>query len=412
MSTKSRMLEQLMASPRDFSLPQAFYVDPDFYQVDLEEIFYREWLFAGHDCEITLSGSYFTLQIGAYPVVVVRGKDGSIQAFHNVCRHRGSRVCKTSHGRSAKLVCPYHQWTYELDGKLLFAKDAGADFDKKNYGLKPVHCQSVGGYIFICVAEEPEDFSAVRAHIEPYLAPHRLSEAKVAFESTIVEKGNWKLVWENNRECYHCSGSHPELCMTFSDTPTIVDVDGAGRNPTIQAHWQHCEALGLPSAFRLSENGQYRTTRVPLLNDAISYTMTGKPAVTRPLIDIAAQNIGSMLLYHYPTTWNHVLSDHALSFRVLPLGPMETMVTTKWMVHKDAVEGVDYTLEELTKVWTATNDQDRQIVEENQRGILSPAYQPGPYNQIHESGPIQFVEWYRDSLTQKIGPAKPLTRVA
>ncbi len=403
MNMKSRMLEQLRTAPRDFSLPQAFYTDQAYYQVDLEEIFYREWLFIGHDCEIPAPGNYFTVQVGAYPVIIVRGKDARIQAFHNVCRHRGSRVCKAEKGKSAKLVCPYHQWTYELDGKLLFARDMGTSFDKANYGLKPVRCETVGGYIFISLADEPADFASVRSHVEAYLAPHNLANAKIAFESTIVEKGNWKLVWENNRECYHCVGSHPELCKTYPDTPTVTGVDGVNDNPTLLAHWQRCEAAGLPSSFRISEDGQYRTARMPLIKDATSYTMTGKAAVAKPLTDIGEANIGSLLLFHYPTTWNHVLSDHAISFRVLPLSPTETQVTTKWLVNKDAVENVDYTIEDLTKVWVATNDQDRRIVEENQLGICSPSYEPGPYNHLHEGGLIQFLDWYRSRIGQQVG---------
>ena len=109
-----------------------------------------------------------------------------------------------------------------------------------------------------------------------------------------------------------------------------------------------------------------------------------------------------MLLFHYPTTWNHVLGDHAISFRVLPIGPMETQLTTKWLVHRDAVEGVDYDLKTLTEVWLATNDQDRRIVEENQVGIRSPAYEPGPYSPVHEGGVSQFVDWYARTIEPRL----------
>ncbi|WP_368855922.1 SRPBCC family protein, partial [Escherichia coli] len=91
----------------------------------------------------------------------------------------------------------------------------------------------------------------------------------------IVEKGNWKLVWENNRECYHCVANHPELCKTFPEAPSVSGVQGAADDPEIAAHWQRCEAAGLPSIFRMSDDGQYRATRVPLLRDAESYTMSG-----------------------------------------------------------------------------------------------------------------------------------------
>ena len=395
MDIRNEMLRRLRNRRDGYSLEQAFYTDPDYYRVDLELIWYRDWLFAAHDCEIPKPGNYVTLQVGDYPVVIVRDRQGQVRAFHNSCRHRGSRVCASERGASARLVCPYHQWTYDLDGKLLFARQMGPDFDPTKFSLKPVACETVGGYIFICLADEPADFSTFRSTVGPFFMPHHLSEAKVAFESTIVENGNWKLVWENNRECYHCAGNHPELCKTFPEAPTVTGVQGAEGDPEIVAHWQRCEAAGLPSRFTIADSGQYRTTRVPLLRDAVSYTMTGRRAVRKNLSDdVSTDRIGSLLLYHYPTTWNHILGDHAVTFRVLPISATETAVTTKWLVHKDAVEGVDYDLAELTHVWTETNDQDRRIVEENAFGIRSPAYEPGPYSLDHEGGVVQFVEWY------------------
>jgi Rieske 2Fe-2S family protein len=109
-------------------------------------------------------------------------------------------------------------------------------------------------------------------------------------------------------------------------------------------------------------------------------------------------------MYHYPNTWNHFLADHAITFRVLPVSPTETEVTTTWLVHRGAVEGVDYDLTTLTEVWIATNDEDRQVVEENQKGILSPAYEPGPYSTIQEEGVIQFVDWYCGMLGDRLAP--------
>lgn len=408
MDARHEMLKLIRSRRDGFSLEQPFYTDPDFFKLDMELIWYRDWLFVGHDCEIAKPGSFFTVQIGAYPIVLVRDRENRIRAFHNSCRHRGSRVCTADKGISARLVCPYHQWTYDLDGKLLFARQMAEGFDRNDYGLKPVACESAGGYIFVCLAEQPADFAPFRQMMEPYFLPHHLAEAKVAFESTIVEKGNWKLVWENNRECYHCAGNHPELCKTFPEAPIATGVNGAESDPEMLAHWVKCEAAGLPSRFVIDTTGQYRATRAPLLRDSVSYTMTGKPAVARKLSDsVNADRIGSLLLYHYPTTWNHVLGDHAITFRVLPISPDETAVTTKWLVHKDAVEGVDYDLAELTHVWTETNDQDRRIVEENAFGIKSPAYEPGPYSEEHEGGVTQFVEWYANFIEPRLAEGEP-----
>ncbi|ARY02791.1 aromatic ring-hydroxylating oxygenase subunit alpha [Brucella melitensis] len=415
MDVRNEMLELLTGRDPNFSLEQKFYTDPDYYKLDLENIFYKDWLFVGHDCELPKTGSYMTVQIGAYPVIIVRDAQGGIRAFHNSCRHRGSRICSAEKGTAAKLVCPYHQWTYELDGRLLFARQVGPDFKPADYGLKPVHCETVAGYIYICVAEEAPDFAAFRNLVEPYLAPHNIKDAKVTFESSIIEKGNWKLVWENNRDCYHCAANHPELCRTYPEAPTATGVQGVMEDPEINQLWKSCASIGLPARFNISEDGRYRITRIPLLRDAVSYTMSGKAAVKKSLSDKVAgsTNIGAMLLFNYPSTWNHLMADHAISFRVLPISAEETLVTTKWLVHKDAVEGVDYDLDELTHVWIQPNDQDRKIVEENAVGIHSPAYQPGPYSVEHEGGVMQFLEWYTNTMTPRLrGEAAKLSRVA
>lgn len=415
MDVRNEMLGLLTGRDPNFSLEQKFYTDPEYHKLDLENIFYKDWLFVGHDCELPKTGSYMTVQIGAYPVVIVRDAQGGIRAFHNSCRHRGSRICAAEKGTAAKLVCPYHQWTYELDGRLLFARQVGPDFKPAEYGLKPVHCETVAGYIYVCVADEAPDFGAFRNLVEPFLAPHNIKDAKVAFESSIIEKGNWKLVWENNRECYHCAANHPELCRTYPEAPSATGVQGVMEDPEINQLWKNCASVGLPAEFNMSEDGRYRITRIPLLRDAVSYTMSGKAAVKKPLSDQVAgnTNIGAMLLFNYPSTWNHLMADHAISFRVLPISAEETLVTTKWLVHKDAVEGVDYDLDELTHVWIQTNDQDRQIVEENAVGIRSPAYQPGPYSVEHEGGVMQFLEWYTNTITPRLrGEAAKLSRVA
>ncbi len=395
-----RIAELLQRQRSGWSLDQPFYVDDDVYALDLERIWYRSWLFAAHDCEIPRAGDYVRYDIGRYSVVIVRGANGEIRAFHNTCRHRGSQICAAERGNAAKLVCPYHQWTYELDGRLLYARDMGADFDAKAFGLKPVHVGRVAGYVFVCVADETPDFAAFRAVAEPYLAPHRLDDAKVARQTTIVERGNWKLTMENNRECYHCSAGHPELCRTFPDTPTYVAVEAMERDPAILDHRRRCEAAGLPSRYAIAEDGTWRVMRMPLEREAESFTMDGRPAVRGlRLGGVTAPLIGSMLMFHFPSTWNHVLGDHATTFRVRPLGVDATEVTTKWLVPKDAVEGRDYDLQTLTHVWTMTNEQDRVLVERNHAGVASPAYEPGPYSTLHEAGVIQFVDWYRAALS-------------
>jgi glycine betaine catabolism A len=400
---REEMLNRLRRRNRVTALERDFYTNPEDYRLDLDMIWYRDWLFVGHDCEVLNPGNYLTVQVGEYPIVVVRDREGGVRAFHNSCRHRGSRICSAEHGNSPRLVCPYHQWTYSLDGRLLSARDMGNSFDKSQYGLKPVHCAAVGGYIWVCLARVAPDFEPVRQMLQPYFLPHKLHETKVAFEYTMVENANWKLVWENNRECYHCAANHPELTRTFPEDPTITGADGAAGDPRIAAKWQHWESIGLPSKFRISANGQYRVTRYPLNEGATSFTMDGKPAVSRPLsAAIGEPDVGSLLLFHFPTTWNHIMADHATTFRMLPLSPTTTQLTTKWLVHKDAVEGIDYDLKRLTEVWMATNDSDRRVCQENQIGVNSPAYEPAPYSPVHEDGVSQFVDWYCTHLEERL----------
>ena len=388
-----------------YSLERPFYTDPEIYQQDLDQIFYREWLFAIPAAQLTKTGAFARLQIGAYNVILVKGADGEIRGFHNSCRHRGSVLCHNNSGQVAKLVCPYHQWTYELDGRLLWARDMGPDFDASKHNLRAIHVRDLCGLIYICLADEAPDFEPFAQLARPYLEVHDLHRAKVAYSSSIVENGNWKLVWENNRECYHCGGSHPALCRSFPLDPEVggVTADG-GASPRLQAHFDRCEAAGAPAQFALAGQGQYRLARMPLQEGAVSYTMDGKPAVKRQLGRVGVPDAGSLLVFHYPTTWNHFLPDHSLTFRVTPISPTQTEVTTWWLVDRDAVEGVDYDMKRLTEVWIATNDEDREIVEWNQQGINSPAYTPGPYSPEQESGVIQFVDWYANHMERALGP--------
>jgi Rieske 2Fe-2S family protein len=323
-------------------------------------------------------------------------------------------VCDQLHGSAKRFVCPYHQWSYDPDGRLVRARAMDEQgFDASQYGLKPAHAESVGGYIFVSVAENPPDFSKVREMVAPYFAPFDVPNAKVAFESTIIEEGNWKLVLENNRECYHCAGSHPELCRTFPEAPSFMRTTNTQGEGVIEQFWKAREAEGLPSRFRIADNGQYRVSRIPLMDNGRSFTMNGKPAVSKLVGHVPHGDLGTLMFFHFPSTWNHFLGDMVISFRVLPISAKRTEVTTRWLVNGDAVEGVDYDLKKLTEVWVATNDQDRSLVERNQRGIESPAYEPGPYSLDYEDGVIQFVDWYTGTMTARLaGGAGHLKSVA
>ncbi len=403
----------LQTRERTFSLPQPFYNDARLFAIDMQEVFEKEWLFAGMTCEIPTKGNFMTLDIGDNPVVIVRGGEGTIHAFHNVCRHRGSRLCVKDKGKVAKLVCPYHQWTYELDGRLLFAgSDMGTDFNLDQFGLKPVSICTAGGFIFINLSDNPPPMDDFLETLEHYLEPYQMDNVKVATESSIVEQANWKLVIENNRECYHCNGAHPELLNSLQEFDDTEDPRATPAYKELvackQADWDEEKV-----PYQLKRFGKRnRLTRTPLLDGIVSMTMDGKPGCKKLMGRLKSPDMGSLRILHLPNSWNHFMGDHAVVFRVLPLGPQQTVVTTKWLVHKDAVEGVDYDPEQLRRVWDATNDQDRQLAEENQRGINSKAYQPGPYSETYEFGVIDFVDWYANRVLENLGYEAPTLHLA
>ena len=183
-----------------FSLPQAFYVDEEVFRADLEAVFESDWIFACNACEIRNSGDYLTLEIGATSLIVLRDRAGEVRALHNTCRHRGSRICNAEKGRASRLVCPYHQWVYELDGRLRNARQMPKGFDTAGYNLKPAHVEVICGLVYVSIADDPPSLARYREAVTPFIAPHQPERTKGAFASTIVEEANWKLVIENNRE--------------------------------------------------------------------------------------------------------------------------------------------------------------------------------------------------------------------
>lgn len=250
------LARRLAARTPGHALERAFYTDPAIYAADLQAIWYRDWLFAIPACELAGPGAWVTHQVGDYRIILLRGQDGVIRAFHNTCRHRGSILCKGASGQAPRLVCPYHQWIYDLDGRLLRARDMGEDFDPAAHGLRPVQCRTLAGLVYICLAEQAPDFDAFADLARPYLAVHDLDNARIAHSSTIIERGNWKLVWENNRECYHCRANHPALCRTFSDDPVVTGIEEGVTPPRLMAHFDRLEAAGLPARFHLAASGQ------------------------------------------------------------------------------------------------------------------------------------------------------------
>ncbi|MGF7163266.1 Rieske 2Fe-2S family protein [Rhodoligotrophos appendicifer] len=401
-----------------YSLEAPFYLSEALFKLDMDAIFARHWLHVGVEADVPQPGDFCTLEIGSYSIVIVRGLDGEARAFHNVCRHRGARVISAEKGSATKLVCPYHSWAYDLTGGLAFAEHMAPDIDRDCLGLKRVHLRTVGGLIFVCLAEfPPDDFDEMALTVEPYFGPHDLKNCKLAYQVDIIEDGNWKAVMENNRECYHCSG-HPELMRTFFQFFGHSESDV---KPRQQRYYErYCrirgemsdiwDSLGLPSTLveLLDDRATaFRLERMALDNAGESYTSDTRIACQRLLGDIGQPRLGALSLHTQPNSWNHVVSDHAVISFILPLSAEKTLLRTKWLVHKDAVEGRDYDVDRLTEVWRKTNEQDAGFVALISQGVRSPAYEPGPYSP-NENQLEKFLTWYIDRLKSHLGIIQPM----
>ena len=381
----------LMATRRPgHTLPQAFYRDPDIFEFDLRELHGRAWLMLGFEVEIPDPGSYMAVTIGRTPIIVLRGQDGALRGFFNSCRHRGAQIIPDGCGRTARLMCPYHQWIYDETGMLRGAGRMPRDFDRSAHGLIPIHVRTVAGTIYVCMAEEAPDFEDFHDHLAAMLEPHDLLNAKIAATATLIERGNWKLVMENARECYHCSARHPQLATSFP-TDARANFESAGQ-ADLARFVAEMEALGLRCGP--AEGAWWQASRFALRTGNVSMSIDGGPCVKKPMCTVNGGDVGSLRWALEPHSFTHALGDFVFSFSAIPLAPEETLVVAKWLVHKDAQEGVDYDEAGLIQVWNETNYQDRELVETNQRGVNSIGYVPGPYSLSSESLALRFTDWY------------------
>jgi Rieske 2Fe-2S family protein len=398
------------------SLEAPFYTGRDVFDLDMAAVFGTHWLFVAAEAEVPEPGDFVTVTVGASSVIVVRDDDEQVRAFHNVCRHRGSQILDACRGSVGNLVCPYHGWTYNVDGRLLHADNQPASLDRSRFGLQSVHVRTIGGLVFICLgAEPPADIDEVAARVEPYLAPYELGRTKVAHQVDIVEDGNWKLVMENNRECYHCAG-HPELTSAYFPLHgyTADDVP-----PRLRRVWERYAAAGadlhaacVRQGFPLdgmreldTRSTGFMISHAPLDGAGKSYTAGGGSVCAKRLGTLTTDRFGDLHVHFQPNSWFHLLADHAVAFTALPLAPDRTLLRSTWLVHADATEGVDYDVPTLTAIWSATNAQDSAFVARTQRGVRDPGYRPGPYSTV-EGDVDAFVSWYISRLGAHLAPGR------
>jgi Rieske 2Fe-2S family protein len=362
---------------KGYTLPRDLYVSDEAFAFDTQVMLKSVWLYACTVAHVKNPGDYFVFELADNSIVIVRGRDNEVRAFWNSCRHRGAKICLEQRGRAPRLMCPYHQWTYGLDGQLLAARSMAEDFDKSDHGLSPVTLENVGGLIFICLDDNPPPIDRVKADIVDQIAMYDLEKLKVVVQDNYVEDANWKLVMENNRECYHCDAGHPELISVLGTTGFGKDAPVDDHLETKRAEWQ---ALGIDrDLIEFPDGWWHRVARLALANGAVTQSIDGKLACQKLIGPFTKPETSSLSVWTQPNSWHHFCCDHVVTFSLTPIGPDKTMLRTSWLVHEDAVEGVDYDPDHLAALWRKTNEQDGHFSAINHRGISNDGYVQGPY---------------------------------
>src|SRR6266536_502881 len=344
------------------TLAQRYFVSPEIFAQEQANIFSKQWVLVGHQSQVAQAGDYFTADVARESLIIVRDKRGEIHGFYNVCRHRGSRLIENRNGQlSAAIQCPYHAWTYGLDGRLLGAPhmDDLLGFNKTDYSLHPVNVALWEGFIFVNLADAStsrsnrdyisleEWFAPLAGKFARWNLPALLSARRIKYDV----RANWKLIFQNYSECYHCLGVHPELSK-------ISPYDSAENDLT--------EGPFLGGFMRIETDK--------------SLTMSGNACA------LHVGNFGNedfRLVFYYSIFPNMLLSlhpDYAMVHQLEPQSPERTLIFCDWFFNPEAFERNDFDPDDAVEFWDMVNKQDWHVCELSQRGIASRAYEPGPYS--------------------------------
>lgn len=375
-----------------FALPAGFYSSGEIYQRDLEAIFFRHWIYAGHVSQLPDAGCYILLEFGNESIILVRGGDGEVRAFANVCRHRGSRICQEASGRVRAFVCPYHAWTYELDGRLRSRRSMSRDFQQSAYGLKTVPLSIFHGLIFINLSRVEPDFNEAVSEISKSLAIYGLENTKVACQETYSVEANWKLVVENFMECYHCAPAHTEYSRVHAlKSPKDRDALRPGMLEEARNLGYQTETIDRSNPVD-RDDVQYLYVRNPLYTPCVTGSKNGRPLA--PLLgNIENYGGGVADIQLGPASYGILYPDHAVLYRFMPRNVQQTDMDIIWLVNATAEEGGDYDLDELAWMWRVTTEADKEIILRNQQGVNSRFYEPGPLSEM-ENYAVDFINWY------------------
>ena len=378
--------ERRMMTQLEKSIPAHYYYDSAHYERELEVFWYNMWVNVGREEEIPNRRDYLVKRIGTQNIVVTRDLKGTLQAFHNTCRHRGSILCTQDKGsfEGGTIVCPYHAWTYSLEGDLIATPHQleSADFDMKTYSLYDVAVGSWGGYIFVNLAgKDAPPLESALGNLPARFANYHMDELRIGKRIVMDIKANWKLLFENFAECFHCPQVHPELC-------TIVE-----------SFWD-----GGAYGIREDENGNL----VPELESrympgAQSLTMDGSSMV-KPFKHLNEDELGVLYTAGVvrPNFFINVHRDYLNTHQMIATGPDSIQMVYDWLFEPEAMEQEDFDIDFMVELWDLTNRQDARNCEWQNSGLKSRHFKHGNFVP-QEFGPHRFNQWVLDSLGEGTG---------
>jgi Rieske 2Fe-2S family protein len=338
-------------------LPARDYWDPAVYELEKERIFYRCWFCVGREEQLPEAGDFLTQEVAGESLLVARTREGDLRAFYNVCRHRGTRLCEEPSGRprSRAFVCPYHGWSYSLDGRLLRTPNLRAEdgLDRAAYGLRSVALDTWDGFVFVNLDREPRPLREELAS-EPSAplayARYRTAELRTARRLVYEVRANWKIVHDNYNECLHCPMVHPELTQLVPLYRTGRVVDPA------RADWGATLADGLHTFTR---SGRSPLPQLPGLSELDRRTYYGYSILPNLLVNL--------------------LSTGVMSYTLYPRAADHTTIVSEYLFRPEVIARPGFDCGDMVEFLDLVSVQDWAVCERAQRGVRSRGFVRGVY---------------------------------
>jgi len=337
------------------TLPARYYTDVDLYKAEMDRLFGRMWFYVARSEEIERPGQFVVRELNGYNIVVTRNAGGRVTAFHNVCRHRGTRLCTEAAGKFAgSIQCPYHAWTYDLDGRLIGAPhmDEVPHFRKSDFPLHAVRADEWDGHVFLSLAQNGPSLKEQLGTLVERFRSWRMQELRLGRRIVYDVKANWKLIIQNYNECLHCPNLHPALNKLSHYL--------SGENEPLHSTYMGGRMDLRPGVDTLSMDGSCPRELLP---------------------DLSADD--RRRVYYYSIFPNMLLSlhpDYMMTHTLWPQAPDRTINVCEWHFQPSELAREGFDPSDCVDFWDLTNRQDWHVCELSQAGIGSPAYVPGPYS--------------------------------